>query len=75
MNYCRKCQSDYSAPGTCNCFAPIRVAPLPTIPWQQPVVPYIGDPLPCVPYWRVDYPTSPNVWYGTSTNLSGLHVQ
>lgn len=21
MNYCRKCQSDYDRPGTCNCFA------------------------------------------------------
>jgi len=21
MNYCRKCQSDYEKPGTCNCFA------------------------------------------------------
>lgn len=68
MNYCRKCQSDYSAPGTCNCFAPIRVAPLPTIPWQQPVVPYIGDPIPSPsPYWRVDFKpiAGPIVTYGS----------
>lgn len=54
MNYCRKCQSDYSTPGTCNCFAPIRVAPrtpvVPSFP-PPPVVPYIGDP-PTTPYWK-----------------------
>ena len=27
MNYCRKCQSDYEKPGTCNCFAPQAATP------------------------------------------------
>jgi hypothetical protein len=26
MNHCKKCQSDYEKPGTCNCFAPSRTA-------------------------------------------------
>jgi hypothetical protein len=33
MNYCRKCQSDYEKPGTCNCFA----ASAPPISWPPNV--------------------------------------
>lgn len=50
MNYCRKCQSDYEKPGTCNCFAPITprqdVAPLPYVPY----VPYVPN-YPPLPWW------------------------
>lgn len=43
MNYCTKCGSLYAQPGTCNCFAPPRLAP-PVIGQPQPTMPYIGDP-------------------------------
>ena len=34
MNHCRRCDSDYEKPGTCNCFAEKPVAqPLPFVPW------------------------------------------
>lgn len=36
MNHCRRCQSDYEKPGTCNCYAAVPLpAPAPV------VVPYI----------------------------------
>jgi hypothetical protein len=73
MNYCRKCQSDYTTSGTCNCFAPIPAASpavVPTVvPWTPPPLPYIGDPLPQYrPYWRVDTRPfiAPGVWYGNA---------
>lgn len=47
MNYCRKCQSDYEKPGTCNCFAPQQAAP--AYPW--PYTPYI----PYSPVWITPY--------------------
>lgn len=58
MNYCRKCQSDYEKPGTCNCFAPqIQVAPgvVPYIPW----VPYVPTYPPCIPWWQTTTVTQP----------------
>lgn len=33
MNHCRKCQSDYEKPGTCNCFAPQVAAQPAYSPW------------------------------------------
>lgn len=45
MNYCRKCQSDYDRPGTCNCFASPTAAPSP-----QPWVPVPGTTTIPVPY-------------------------
>lgn len=42
MNYCRKCQSDYEKPGTCNCFAPVaprEATPPVFVPYTQPVLP------------------------------------
>lgn len=30
MNHCRRCDSDYNTPGTCNCYAPLLPSsPLP----------------------------------------------
>lgn len=50
MNFCTKCSSYYSKPGTCNCFAAVqRVEPS---PWWYPVypqpfqVPTTGEPFP-----------------------------
>jgi hypothetical protein len=56
MNYCRKCQSDYEKPGTCNCFA--EQAPredvAPVAPIYLPVLPlYPGYP------WHPSAPTYP----------------
>jgi len=31
MNYCTKCGSIYTQPGTCNCFAPQPMQPVPTV--------------------------------------------
>lgn len=51
MNHCRDCNSDYSSPGTCNCFAVggkryARAYPYtPWYPWQTVPYPYYG------PYW------------------------
>lgn len=52
MNHCHRCNSDYSQPGTCNCFAPIRLAPYPA-PYQ-PWYPY---PYPYTPWypWRITW--------------------
>lgn len=55
MNYCTKCGSLYTQPGTCNCFAPPRpVTPVTVQPLPTPApLPYIGDPMPgttWVPY-------------------------
>lgn len=46
MNYCCRCQSMYSQPGTCNCFAPPR--PVITTPHTLPIeVPInTGTPIP-----------------------------
>lgn len=35
MNYCTKCASLYSKPGTCNCYAPVTPAAT-TITWTRP---------------------------------------
>ena len=52
MNYCTKCDSFYTQPGTCNCFAASlrpTFAPQPnTFPYPY-VSPYIGDPIPGSP--------------------------
>lgn len=58
MNHCRRCDSDYEKPGTCNCFAPIRVTPQPpyVVPcitqpviWPQPAtVPYVDPSRPTI---------------------------
>jgi hypothetical protein len=56
VNYCYDCNSGYSKPGTCNCFAPggkrePRVVSS-TSPWVTPEVwpqaPYVPPPLPPV---------------------------
>jgi hypothetical protein len=38
MNYCTRCQSTYSQPGTCNCFAPQNVK------IETSGAPFAGDP-------------------------------
>lgn len=65
MNYCRKCQSDYQQPGTCNCFAPLHVGPpLQVMPGVVPIVPTIP--------WVPVHPTFPPCipWYQTTTVAS-----
>ena len=55
MNYCRKCQSDYEKPGTCNCFAPQAAQFVPNYwPWQPLYPPYRPD--------------GPWIWYGGATS-------
>lgn len=51
MNHCRRCDSDYDKPGTCNCFAE-QAAPN---QWQPIHVwyPYIAPP-PYRPTWIID---------------------
>lgn len=79
MNYCRKCQSDYEKPGTCNCFAEKQAdgvpAPFfPYSPWERPIYPgtspwqnplYVPSP--------TFYPTSP-YRYDTTCG-TGHHTQ
>ena len=70
MNYCRKCQSDYEKPGTCNCFAPQKAAPN-YVPWY-PYPYYPWTPAPYLPYWSITpyigTPVTPTVsWGGTTT--------
>ena len=63
MNYCRKCQSDYDQPGTCNCFAPLSVTVTPYIPVTVPFVPYSPPTFPTYPSavpWNPNYPTT--IW-------------
>lgn len=62
MNFCTKCGSVYSKPGTCNCFAGSQPQPL-TIP-APTYVPYYPSitPAPYQPY----YPYT--VWCGTLTS-------
>lgn len=49
MNYCTKCGSIYSQPGTCNCFATgTRVVPPLTPTYPQPWIPW--TPAPQWPY-------------------------
>lgn len=50
MNYCTKCGSIYSQPGTCNCFArgtvipsPLPIQPITPAPWA-PTTPIINPP-------------------------------
>lgn len=63
MNYCRKCQSDYEKPGTCNCFAPQQATPafvpyVPYYPWT--VTPYR-------PWW---VPTTLTPYTGPTTTIT-----
>jgi len=48
MNHCRRCDSDYDQPGTCNCFAPAPPAPTITVPEQPNTtwipMPYVAPP-------------------------------
>lgn len=79
MNYCRKCQSDYSQPGTCNCFAPIHVGPLRVLPpiTVQPL-PYIGDPMPGTTFVPLTGPTIPNAplvtWGNPHVTCDSTHI-
>lgn len=57
MNYCRKCQSDYEKPGSCNCFA------------EQP--PRQAAPPVYVPYPYPFYPSYPGTIIGGSVSSSG----
>jgi hypothetical protein len=75
MNYCTKCQSIYSQPGTCNCYAPAQVAPYiqqPVMPWTIPTtVPGItpwNPPLWGGPWWTT-------ITGGGFTSISGTHSQ
>jgi hypothetical protein len=67
MNHCRKCQSDYEKPGTCNCFAPAPQVVYPqtpnidvtgTVVWTHPVWPRCSCPA-C-------NPNTSGPWMGTS---------
>jgi len=61
MNHCRRCDSDYEKPGTCNCYATtqpvvplnpgITYIPIPFVPPPQPNT----APAPWTPtiYWQV----------------------
>jgi hypothetical protein len=56
MNYCRRCESDYEKPGTCNCFAEGSDAtPAEVKPWTPPfgagTIVYPVVPYPVYPYW------------------------
>lgn len=61
MNHCRRCDSDYEKPGTCNCYAPTFTQLLPS-PYVHPpttvIIPTVWPspattPLPWVsPYWN-----------------------
>ena len=58
MNYCRKCQSDYEKPGTCNCFAdkaprdePVPVTPQPAPYPYYPLYPCYPAGTPAYPWW------------------------
>jgi hypothetical protein len=57
MNYCRKCQSDYEKPGTCNCFAPAAAAA--PLPWTI-------TPQPYYPPW----PQYPQIWWGSCPTIT-----
>ena len=68
MNFCTKCQSIYSQPGTCNCFAT-----------QQPHVPsYSGVPVAAdraVHPVTDDQPTlTPNITWGVTDNSGGTSI-
>lgn len=55
MNHCRRCDSDYEKPGTCNCYAPNALPVAPILPWV-PWIPYV-PPQPWYPYpWVNPYP-------------------
>lgn len=59
MNHCHDCNSDYTTPGTCNCFAPggkRYAAPAPTL--APPALP--PNPWPVVPVW------TPAPWWGVT---------
>jgi hypothetical protein len=64
MNHCRRCDSDYEKPGTCNCFVgkvtvtpftPTTTTPLVpnTVPWPSAPKPY-------------EWPASPYRAFGTA---------
>jgi hypothetical protein len=66
MNHCRDCNSDYTTPGTCNCFAPggkrsAAPAYVPYTPWTY--VPYPYTPYP----WTITTtpPTGTTITYAT----------
>lgn len=66
MNHCHNCNSDYAAPGTCNCFAvggKRHVAPDNTF---VPYVPHVPQPTPW-PWYPGTIPTGPIWWYTPST--------
>jgi len=81
MNHCRKCDSDYEQPGTCNCFAEEGAVvvhhhyhhhshPLPynNYPYQYPI-----HPVPIYPWYGDMTITCDPVTYGsqTITNTDG----
>jgi hypothetical protein len=65
MNYCTKCQSIYSQPGTCNCYAAPKAAPYigPFTPYTYPTT------VPCIP-WTPTYP--PFTIGGGSVTVTGM---
>lgn len=79
MNHCRDCNSDYAAPGTCNCFAPggkRHAAPTLT-PWT-PIYPGTYPyPIWVVPYWERPYTPmwqQPYTLTTTATNASDVAI-
>jgi hypothetical protein len=78
MNYCRKCQSDYEKPGTCNCFAPQAAQPTPvfvpwtvTYPWWTvPYIPCITTSTPCAVCGKVNCNDTHVTYYGDMSEPS-----
>ncbi len=78
MNYCRRCESDYEKPGTCNCYAEDtmkwkpRVVTYPgTSPWQYPI--YVPSPTFYPPLVVAPLTVGPQWWYemkGDTVTLS-----
>ena len=78
MNLCRDCNSEYAAPGTCNCFAVGgKRYNAPYVPWQQ-VYPY-SPPLypsvyPYTPTWTITGDTAGAVYDGDTWTLASYYT-
>lgn len=73
MNYCRKCQSDYEKPGTCNCFAPQAAPIAPTIT-PTPWAPHPWTPSPLQPTIPNPWITGPIWYYRPPYTTDGTYV-
>lgn len=78
MNFCTKCQSIYSQPGTCNCYAPakpIEVQPLPYVPYVPTPVPWSPPPFQG-PFWWYSPTITTLEWKPNATTMlnDGMQV-